>query len=257
MAQMPEQTNPIERLHDTLTKVLEFGQTQARPDALAQDVWIRTFGLNQVRLLVNLHDIVSIVKLCEQSVRRGSTVNQELHLEQIEKMKVGLGLIAIRSGTWQQFQLTFNDDFMNVLLMMSENISIHGGEEVIPEEELASLQSDVEDIINKVVDSGLDTDIKSVLFEGLEAVRDALLNYQIYGAEGIRNAVDKNVGSYARHKEVFDRASQTECREVIDAYRELINEVNVTLSKALKFKPLVKPVARILPMLGIGSDGCI
>lgn len=208
--------------------------------------------MNHADFLENLHEMMLIIKSCEQSVHRENTVNRVFHLEQIEKVKVGLSLIGVSSGVWGQFQSTFNDDFMNVLLMMSENISIHGGEEVISEENLANLQADVEDIINMVVVSNLGSEFKQILLDGLESVRQAILNYRVTGAEGIRNAVDRNVGSYARYRDDFERASETEGHNIIHTYKDFINEVNAAVSTALKFRQLAEPATQVLPMLGIG-----
>ena len=255
MAQMPEQTNTIKRIYDILNTVIAYGDANMNTGSSASIAWTAALEIGVPEDLSSLLcDLIADVIECERIVDRDIRIDENIHLKHISRVKSGL--LGVQLGNWESFRKTFDDGLLDILQLMSENMSMYVGEEVIPEEELASLQADVEDLINKVVDSDIDVDIRNVLFEGLEAVRDALLKYQVYGAEGIRNAVDKNVGSYARHKEGFYTASQTEWRGVINAYMEFINEVNVALSKALKFKPLAKPVGRILPMLGIGSDGC-
>ena len=250
---MPEQTNPFKRLHDNLSVVIDYARNNGlSTGTLAQVAWIRAYSLDELGFLQKLHELMFIVDSCEQVIGQEQAINQGLYLKQITEVKRALSLLSMNSGSWGDFLAILNDNFMVSLLLMSENISFHGGEEVIPGEELASLQSDIEDLVNKVVDSDIDADIKSVLLEGLEAVRQAILNYRVSGAEGIRNAVDRNIGSYARHKEEFDRASENEGKEVIYDYKRFINEVNAIISTVLKFRQLTEPAAQVLPMLGMG-----
>ena len=247
---MPEQVNPFKRLHDNLSVVIEHASEHGTPtNATAQQVWLNALQLDEHGFYKEQFNLLLVVNECEQLIRRTHEVDQKRYLARIEKVKSGI--LSIGSSPWGRFRSILNDDFMDVLYATSDTISLLGSEEIIPEEELATLQSDVEDVINKVVDSDLEDDLKSVLFDGLEAVRNALLNYQLFGAEGIRNAVDRNVGSYARHREDFDRASN-QGKEVIGAYKRFINEVNVAISTALKFKQLAEPAAQVFPMLGMG-----
>ena len=250
---MPEQTNPFKRLHDNLSVVIDYARNNGlSPNTLAHNVWLRAYRLDELGFLQKLHELMFIVDSCEQVIGQEQAINQDLYLKQITEVKRALSLLSMSSGSWESFQAILNDSLMVSLLLMSENISFHGGEEVIPEEELASLQFDVEALVNKVVDADIDVNIKSVLLEGLEAVRQAILNYRIFGAEGIRNAVDRNVGSYARHKEEFERASENKGKEVIYDYKRFINEVNAIISTMLKFRQLTEPAAQVLPILGMG-----
>ena len=134
------------------------------------------------------------------------------------------------------------DDFMDALLLMSDNLSLRGGEELIPEEELASLQADVEDIINKVVDSDLEDEIKRVLFDGLESVRNALLNYQMFGAEGIRQSLDRNFALPFRYSDEFIRASgNDEGKNIVSAFFEFLKKLNIAASTGLKVNKISGP----------------
>ena len=250
---MPEQTNSIKRLLRKLERVIDYGDANVSPASSASIAWMGAFEMSdQEGLNTLLCNLIADVGECERTVIQDTRINESLYLKHIAKVK--RGLLSVNSGTWDIFRKTFDEGLLDALQLISENISAHWGEEVISDETLANLQSDVEDVINKVVDSDLEDNLKSVLFDGLEAVRNALLNYQMFGAEGIRNAVYRNIGSYARHREDFDKASNQGI-EVVGAYKRFIDEVNAILSTALKFKQLSKPVAQILPMLGVGSNG--
>ncbi len=119
---------------------------------------------------------------------------------------------------------------------------MRGGEEVISEENLTGLQADVEDIINKVVDSELEDEIKRVLYDGLESVRNALLNYQMFGAEGIRQSLDRNFALPFRYSDEFARASGSdEGKQIVSVFFGFLKKVNTTISTVLKIKQISGP----------------
>ena len=223
-------------------------------------IWLDAMGIdedaedNDEEFYNSLSEMLMLINSCEQIVKRSDRMNQDLHIKQLGRVKKAI--LRASARTWGEFRGQFNDDFMLSLRWAAEDMSNHWDEEVISAEHLTVLQADVEEVINQVVDSALDDELKRVLFDGLESVRQSLLNYQMFGVEGIRNAVDRNIGSYARHREDFDVASENESKEVINAYKKFINKVNVVSSTALKFKQLAKPIVQILPMLGVEADDC-
>ena len=262
---MPEQTNPAKRLYAVLDRVISHGEeegyiyTQSQQRQTSREmrnVWMEAMEIDEEdedaeeKFHDSLSEVLLRINSCEQIVKRNDTMNQDLHIEQLGRVKKVL--FSVRGTTWREFREQFNRDFMRSLQWAAEDMSNYWDEEVISEENLGNLQANVEDIINRVADSELDAEFKQVLLDGLESVRQAILNYRVTGAEGIRNAVDRNVSSYARHQDDFKKASKTEYQNIIHAYKKIINEVNVAISTALKFKQLAEPATQILPMLGMG-----
>ena len=238
---MPEQTNPIKRLYDTLTMVLDHGPAQTSNEVAAQDVWKGALGLDGERFFEHIPDLVLTLRACEQLIRQDSSIDQCRYLYRIQRVRVGLSSLCNHSTKWRGIRDLFNRDFMDALFLMSENVSIRDCEELVPEEELASLQAEVESIINRVVDSELNAEIKLALIDGLEAVRQAILNYQVMGAEGIRQAVDRNFGSIHRHSDEFKTAYNSSGREIVTDFLALLNKVDFVVSTAYKIKQLASP----------------
>ena len=241
MAQMPEQTNPFKRLHDSFSIIIEQAREQgAPPNRLAQAVWLNALQTDESGLYNKQFELLLVVNSCEQLITRTFELNRERYLARMNKVREGI--LCIGSKTWEEFRRTINDDFMDVLEVTSDNISLSGGEEVITEEELASLQSDIEDIINKVVDSGLEDELKRVLFDGLESVRSALMNYQMFGAEGIRQSLDRNFALPFRYSDQFIRASgNEEGKKIVSDFFDFLKRVNTAVSTMLKICQIAGP----------------
>ena len=243
---MSEQTNPFKRLHDGLSVVVDYANRNGISTSnSAQDVWMAALGLEETGVYKEQFNLLLVVNECEQLIRRIHGIDQERYLARIEKVKSGI--LSVGSSRWGSFRSMLNDDFLDALYATSEAVSLLVGEEVIPEEVLISLQENVEDIINRVVDSDLEDELKSVLFNGLEAVRQALLNYQISGAEGIRQALDRNVGLIHRYGEEFKRAGeQRQGKEVFSDFFDLLKRMDTLVSIGLRIQQLGEPAALML-----------
>lgn len=252
---MSEQTNTIKRIYDILKIVTHYGDANTSLGSSASIAWTAALEIGNSEDLNNpLCDLITDVGGCERIMMRDRRINKDAHLKHISKVKAGL--LCVHLGNWETFRKVFDDGFLDILLLMSENMSMYISEEIIPEQEIADLQADVEDVINTVVDSNLENELKRVLYEGLEAVRQAIINYQMFGTEGIRNAVDRNLGAYARYYQCFENISDNEGKQTIHAYKRFINKANAVVSSSLKLLPLVNTIIQVFPMLEPASENC-
>ena len=238
---MPEQTNPFKLLHDRLSVVIDYSrQNGIVTDGSAQDIWMEALGIDESQFYDEQFDLLRVVDACEQLIIRNQTINRNRYGDRIQRVK--MGILCVGSSSWERFRLCITDDFMDVLDVTSDNMFVSGSEEVIPEEALASLQEDVEDIINRVRDSDIENELKSVLFDGLASVRNALLYYQTFGAEGIRQAIDRNFALPFRYSDEFIRASGSdEGKNIVSAFFEFLKRLNVVVSTGLKIKQISGP----------------
>ena len=150
--------------------------------------------------------------------------------------------------TWVEYRRSFNGDFMTSLQLVAENVSHYWYEEVIPADTLADIQAEVDDLVSRILGSGLPSELKRALVHGLEEVRRAIVNYRGGGADEFRKAVDSNVVAFGRNLEFFNALSADEDKEVVSSYRNFTSRVDGFTTAALKLKPLA---GIIFEMLGI------
>ena len=238
---MPEQTNTIKRLHNILSAVIDHGSANVTPASSASIAWTGAFGMSSQECLDNLLcGLIADISDYERLVKRDTRINEAVHLKHLTRVKSGL--LSVNSGVWESFRKTFDDGLLDVLQLMSENISAHRVEEIIPDQDLASLQADLTDLIDKVLSSDFDSEIKSVLIDGLESVRQAIIDYRIFGAERIRQALDRNVGLIHRYREEFKTAYESNDRQVVADFLGFLKKADIVVSTASKIKQLAAPI---------------
>ena len=238
---MPEQTNTVKRLYDILNTVIDYGDANVSPPSSASIAWARAFEMsNPEDLSTLLFDLIADVGECERIVLRDIRIDEAMYLKHFTRMKSGL--LGVHSGNWESFRKTFDGAFLDVLQLMSANMAQFIGEEIISSEELANLQSEIEKLTSKIVESALDDELKEVLIDGLEAVRQSILKYRRFGAEGIRQALDKNVGLIHRYREEFKTAYESNDRQVVSDFLGFLKKADIVVSTASKIKQLAAPV---------------
>ena len=253
---MTELTNPALRLYTLLEKVTSWGTQHAVRDWSAQRVWVTAMDIDpekegaQEKSADLWAETLILITSCEDLVRRTHTMNQDLHLRQLRRVKTALFGGGVQ--TWVEYRKNLTDDFMISLQLVAENMSHHWYEEFIPEDALTDIQSEVEDLIRTILGSDLRGELKKALIDGLEEVRRAIVNYRVRGADEIRKAVDSNVVAFGRNLEYVSALTDDEDKDVVSAYRKFISKVDGITTAALKLKPLAISIGK---MFGIESTG--
>ena len=265
MGRMNELVNPIDRIYSLLQKVISFGdencntnRNESNLDPLARNVWIGALGLDYTessdlaKYRNSLIEILNLTEQCNQIVKTNSALNHELYDDLLDNVRESI--FGIEGLTWEEFRIQFNDHFLLNLRWAAELLSYHSSETVLQSDELNSLKSELDEITKKVWDSSISYDLREAILEGLEAIRRAIFEYELYGAEGLRNAVDKNVGLIHRYLNDFADLTDDDDVGVARSWLDYVWRLDKLASSASNIKQLASPILeRILPMLP-GSD---
>lgn len=247
-------TNPAKRLYDIFNTIMTKQRLIAEHHEPTIYGLARLLGLGSRMSFVDvIGQLFSIIHSYEQFVKRSETMRKDqknMHLDQLQDVKA----ILVQSDNWQRLGSGLDKNFIRNLQWAAGEMNHHWDEYGIKEEDLASLQSETEELINKIVNSDLDIQLMSVLTSGLNGVRQAILEYRIHGAEGLRQTLDKIIADLARHREEFEAEStKTETQEFIKDYLKIIQILDRLVSTGLKIKQIASPLVGFLPMLNSGE----
>ena len=247
---MTEQTNPGKRLHEIFDQVVRLG---ARGTIIPNDmsnIWPQALNIDHSQFHQSLTAVLGTADELARFLQNHNVRNKETHLERVEIVRVAV--FKLGSMKWPEFRQQFTNDFLRLLQWIDSDISDFWHESPLSDDDLASLQSEVERLIHDVVESELSEDIKRVILDGLEAVRGAILGYRIRGAEGIRQALDQNIASLIRYRQEFDEVKRSDDNGIWARWLSFIGKLDSFVSIALKMKQLVQPTIK---MVMPGDDG--
>src|SRR5437868_15229633 len=77
----------------------------------------------------------------------------------------------------------------------SELLSRKIGEVPIDDEILHNIQTEIDNLIETILNSEISNDLRTLLLESLNLMRQSILNYRIHGAGGIEQAIKTTLGS--------------------------------------------------------------
>ncbi len=254
---MTEYTNPAKRLYDILNLIMDSQSLAGEhyDSSMYRLVGLLGFGPDvDLDFADSICQIFSLIHSYEQIVNRSESMPEErkgMHLSQLKDVKSFL----VGLDDWEQLIEGLDKNLIRSLQWAAGELNYHRDEYVIKEEDLANLQSEIDELTNEIVNSDLDAQLKSVLTGGLNGVRQAILEYRIHGAEGLRQALDKIIADMIRYREEFDAAStKNETQESIRNYFKVIRRVDNLVSTGLKIKQIAgPPIKSILGMLGSGD----
>ena len=245
---MPEQTNPTRRLYDILDAAIS-AQNRLDQAQGSNVIWLKLLNLGPKDDFFDaLSRIFSIIDSYESFVKRNSAIpaeKQTRHLEQIRQIKIAF--FNAKQAGWSGLSHNIDHNLLTSLRWAADDMDQYWYEELISLDELERLQLEVEELTEEVVKSDIDSELKSILRDGLEHVRQAILNYRISGAEGIRDALDRNIDITLRNRDEFIAVSDAQGYEVVRRTVCLLASIDKAVSKALKIKQVI---GQAIPLIG-------
>jgi len=233
-------TNPAGRLLEILKRARAGSAPTTIAKGFAQifDIGSDDFGelFRHLSLAEEAADQVStLLKLS------GNESFQRTYLECLPRIKRIFNVRHLDANWQQHIKDTLFDSELRDLQYCSDLLSEHFPEELIEADQLMELLKEVEALYDDVWTCDLDDDLKKIVLENLQTIKNAVNDYKIRGADGLQDALATIIGTAAMVRPIdttsgsntFERLSK-----VVDMLAKLLN-----LAKSAK--PLLKAGAEV------------
>ena len=241
---MDEQISPARKLHDIFQQIADLGRSSFTPASPMSDVWIKALNIPQGRLHDSLLETMDLIFRLERLLRQNNVARRDAHLERLQRVK--RAIIRLNSIPWGDFRGEFGDDFVALLELLDNDATDLWGDAPLSDGDLEVLQSEVERLIHDVVESQLSDGLKRIVLDGLEAVRDAIMQYRVGGPEGLRQALDRNTALVARYRTEFEEMREDDHSGLWDRWYDLFFRMDGLVSRGLKIKQLAQSSINML-----------
>lgn len=242
---MDIKNNPAGRLFDILTAA----RNQSARDS-ARNAWATVFEVDRKdtgTILKMLADLIDLTHETKESIKRLNDVDHALHLTPFGNIENMLSTVNL-DGAWEPCKNLIDDMTLLGLRFNADKLSRASGFTHVADEDLVEIRKSLDELINKVVDSSLEADLKSLLLRNLESVRHALVSYRVRGIQGLQDEVEKSFGSMLLRKGDIAKSSE-EHKEVWHSFYTLIDRVHKLVSLARDSKELAAPAVLALGQL--------
>ena len=186
-----------------------------------------------------LADLLKLVQETKTAIQRLDNVDLELHLRPFRKIEKLFSNISL-DASWENWQNKVDEATLYGLQFSSDKLSRISGFTQVDSDELAKLRSDVDDLFNSVVDSQIPDELKMLLLRNLESIRLSLAAYRVRGIEGVREEIERALGSVLLHQKEIQK-SCSEDKSLWESFFELVKRLNQVVSLARTGQELAAP----------------
>lgn len=260
--------NQAQRLYDMIQGFIEYAEGGEYQSSYAnsdeepvRQIWDSAcqargkYLRNESDFLDSIMEILKLVVLCEQTIKQDYYLDEETGEIYLEAFGGAKALaFSIGRSEWGEFRSVYSDHFLIGLRLAAINMPSGSHEEVIQQPVLDGLQSDIEELTHRILLTDLNVEFKSVLIDGLQSIRQAILEYRLSGAVGISQALDRSIGSMVRHRDAFKDIPEGEETEVVSAFWKVVGRVDEVVSPALKIIPLAMQAYESIRHMLSGGD---
>jgi hypothetical protein len=248
-ATMDVKNNPAGRLQDLLAKARK--QT---PDPAAKHAWAAVFAVppeDTGALLQMLADTIALVGEAKAAIQRLTDVDHALYLQPFKKVEALFSNLNLEAG-WGQSKQHLDETTLYGLRIAADKLSRVSGYTHIDTAALAALRQDLEALLTEALGlTDLPKDLKELFVRNLEALRRALLAYQVRGIEGLQQELERTVGSLMLHRDQVKAAAAAggTAAKFLKGFSACVKTVNELLAAAKTARDLVTDGRAAAPAL--------
>lgn len=226
---MIEQDNPAKRLYNILALARNEGD-----ELPTREVWAKVLKASALpephflQQLVYLQELVYEVKKAFQQIKQTKLVNQYMtHYADIELATS----ISNVDAPWSNYKHFLNDQAMFNLKHIGEKLSMSDYKlcYIISDDILYDLEREVLNLAEKVRQGVLDSSLKVIIIDQLEAIHRSINEYRLRGIEGMKKVLAYTYGEFIINHKLFEKEKNKDevigFGKIIFKYANIINSV--------------------------------
>jgi len=178
--------NPASRLYSILSRA------KATNAGIVSEGYAQVFGLDAKDFGQLLRKLGLMSGEADKVARilkeLGETRPHELYLESLPYIKKNFEIVHF-AQQWQQFKgPNFRDVDLKTLLFCADRLSQRRPEKTLASEVLQKLLDGVTELYEEVSEADVEQELKAVLLDQLQKIRQAINDYAVRGIDGLREA---------------------------------------------------------------------
>lgn len=241
---MSNTNNPAGRLYNFLIQA-----RKNNGDRSIREVWASIAGIDpsdKSNVLRFVADLIILSQEARVAIEKLENIDHQIYLSPFIRINDALGRINLEDR-WETISRYLDEPTMVALAFCADTLSRTGSDNNISEEDLDKLKSEINDLLEQVIDLDISQELKDYLVEQLEKMRAAVVGYKIYGNKGLKQVLESIFGATLLHQDAIRSSMVEEKNKPIWAkfWKSVENLANVATIIEVT-KALSGPVAMLL-----------
>lgn len=250
---MNDRDNPAGRLY----RVLSQAPSEQYAKLHAREVWAKLLELEDPKDNVGIYRGIGLLldqlDKVEEILRSKPDIEQQVYLQNFPRLRQGIATPTL-DAPWAHSQRHLTAEAVRDLLFCSTKISEFYSEGHLEAEEIKEISVELSKLMESVLESSIDPDLRKILLDLLEAIRRALAEYRIRGTSGLREATAQSIGFILL---ALQKAEQGVEREEVSRVVVFLQKLDSVVARVMKYVPLLASIGRRLLPEAEGSDDLI
>ena len=186
--------NPAGRLLAILEEAEKIGKKNTKQKC--REVWAQVLKVEVTeteKLFTGYLAIMNLTSLAKRSLEELDDVDPELHLSPFNRLQQGFSTVGF-NHQWEQFNKFLDPATITGMKHCSHILSTTVGEKIITQQVLDELKEEIEQLQKRVMQANLSEELRALLFEKLEEMYKAVIDYNVNGANGMKQALESTIG---------------------------------------------------------------
>lgn len=202
----------------------------------SEDIFSKVFSLDKNDKAAIMNSYAELFKMCNLAIEQ----IEQFQPKNIVKYKGILNNViegfskiyfnaspgSVRDGM-DEFESYFNKEMMTSIEICAYYLSEQSNEICIEDEKIQELIEEINGLIQEILKSELNKDLKRILVYQLNNVRESLLKYKLFGAEGIINNIATTLGTLMLN---IEKANDKQSKFTLKNIFGFIGKVNAIIS---------------------------
>ena len=221
---MSKANNPAARLHS----LLEAARKVDSENASGAVVWSQILDAdpNDETIASRFLQLIRLYKETETALQSHEAINRDLYLSQMHQIKSVLSFATLYRP-WNQVKQSLTDTAMQALAFGADRLS--GFPQYREAENLDELMGAINELLEAILQSELDHEMKSLLQRLVNEIRNAVIEYRIRGPIRLLEAAEVTAGGILIHWDRLETHGKTkEVSRFFGVWRMFIDSVTLS-----------------------------
>jgi hypothetical protein len=241
--------NPAGRLYEILVRAIKIGKNVK--NSTAKSVLSKVLDINNpdsFEFFDGVKKLVTLINDTELAINKLSNVNIELYQSPINEIKEAFRDFNF-GGEWSKIADKIDRGTLQTLKFCADALSRQRGEIILNVEEINELHNEVRTLLERVLDAELNDDIRSFIFDKLQDIEQAIINYKFKGSEGLQKVIENTFGATLMNDDIKKEGENP----IVVSFFTTITRIASMLSIYSNTKQLGADVGRVLQKLLPGA----
>ncbi len=243
--------NPAGRLYEILTPALKKGGKIGLKNRTVKSVLSEVLDIDtedSIKLFDGINKLFTLITDTELAINKLYNVDIELYQSTIQEIKEAFQNFNV-VGEWSEIANKIDRGTIEKLKFCADALSRQQGEIPLNVEEMNELHNEVRVLLERVIGAELNEDIRSFIFDKLQDIEQAIINYKFKGSEGLQRVIEATLGATLMNEDIRKEGENP----IVASFFTTITRIASMLSIYSNTKQLGADVGRVLQKLLPGA----